>query len=106
MLRCVLDSSGQIEVLELFAEKHKEYVPRSRLVEKAAESPDMRQSPNNSKATGKKAAQQRKQQTLDQGPTIPLPATQITDFGITRESFQFLEVSLPHDANKFKISFD
>ena len=94
-LRVQFDQFGKIDVLEVLTTQHEEYVPRAQLLRAATESPEMKHSPNQSKASGKKAAQQRQKQAQiarEQTPVAAIPNTTITDQGVTRSVQQFLEV--------------
>jgi hypothetical protein len=93
-LRAQFDQNEKIDILDLVTTEHNEYVPRQSLVQAAAASPDIKQSPNQSKAAGKRAQQRQKlQQMQDQPPQIPVPETAIHEFGVTPPTFHFLEVS-------------
>lgn len=97
-LRAQFDQTGRIDLLDLVTNEHSEYVPRQGLLQAAAESPDNKQSPNASKAAGKRGSQQRqKQQTQpiqDQNPLVaPVPGSMVNDSGTTKPVWQFLEVS-------------
>lgn len=100
-LRVQFDQIGKIDVLEILTTSHEEFVPRAQLLRAATESPEMKHSPNQSKATGKKAAQQRQKQaqTLqEQGPVAAVPNSIINDQGVTPSVQQFLEVRILHCA--------
>lgn len=74
--------------------EHSEYVPRQQLL-RAAESSDIKQSPNTSKASGKRAQQQRQKQqhAQDQPAPKPVPSSMVTDYGMTEGIGLTLEVS-------------
>ncbi|KAL8946054.1 MAG: hypothetical protein Q9222_007497, partial [Ikaeria aurantiellina] len=93
-LKVQFDAMSKIEVLEILTTSHDEYVPRAQLLRSATESPEMKHSPNQSKATGKKANQQRQKQAQaaqDQTPVAAIPNTTINDQGVTPSVQQFLE---------------
>ena len=95
-LRVQFDQFGKIDVLEILTQHHEEYVPRAQLLRAAAESPEMKHSPNQSKASGKKGAQQRQkaaQAAQEQVPVAAVPHSIINDQGVTPSVQQFLEVS-------------
>ena len=75
---------------------HYELLPRAQLLELAQGSPDMKQSPNASKSSSKKGAQQRQKQiqARDQPPQTPVPDSAVNEYGTTRAVVQFLEVRL------------
>lgn len=99
-LRVQFDQIGKIDVLEILTTSHEEFVPRAQLLRAATESPEMKHSPNQSKATGKKAAQQRQKQAQtaqEQGPVVAVaavPSSIINDQGVTPSVQQFLEVRI------------
>lgn len=94
-LRAQFDQNDRIDILDLVTTEHNEYVPRARL-QAAVESPDHKQSPSASKATGKRASQQRgKQQLLvpqEQAPQIVAPNSMVNAYGVTDAVSRFLEV--------------
>ena len=97
-LRAQFDTSSKIDLLEMTTTEHVEYLPRSQLVQAAAEASDIKQSPNASKSQGKRGSQQRQQKqpsqtSQDQIPQVPIPESIVTEYGTTKEIFQFLEVS-------------
>lgn len=95
-LKVQFDHFEKIDVLEILTTSHDEFVPRAQLLRAATESPEMKHSPNQSKASGKKAAQQRQKQAQaaqDQTRVAAIPSTTITDHGVTPPIQQFLEVS-------------
>ncbi|KAL8809648.1 MAG: hypothetical protein Q9200_003233 [Gallowayella weberi] len=95
-LRVQFDHQGKIDVLEILTTSHKEYVPREQLLRAATESPEMKHSPNQSKAAGKKGAQQRQKQPQtapEQGPVAAVPQSIINVSGVTPAVQQFLEVA-------------
>ncbi|KAL8931340.1 MAG: hypothetical protein Q9211_007037 [Gyalolechia sp. 1 TL-2023] len=95
-LRVQFDQSGKIDVLEILTTSHEEFVSRAQLLRAATESAEMKQSPNQSKASGKKAAQQRQKQAQamhEQVPVAAVPNTTINDQGVTPSVQQFLEVA-------------
>lgn len=82
-------------MLEILTNSHEEFVPRAQLLRAATESPEMKHSPNQSKTTGKKAAQQRQKQAQaaqDQPRVAAVPSSTINDQGVTPAVGQFLEV--------------
>lgn len=93
-LRAQFDQFGKIEMLELLPTDHDELVPRGQLVQMAQGSPETKQSPNATKGTGKKGAQQRQKQiqARDQPPRIPVPDSMVDEWGTTRAVSQILEV--------------
>lgn len=91
-LRAQFDQQGKLDVLDIAALEHNEYIPRAGLVQTAAESPEIKQSPNMSKAAGKRRKAQQ-QPPDDQPPQIPIPKSAVTDMGVTNAIQQFLEVS-------------
>lgn len=92
-LRAQFDQQTKIDILDLITTEHSEYIPRTTLVQAAAESPEIKQSPNTSKATGKRAQQRQKQQQLEnQPPQVSVPETAFHDSGTTPAVWQFLEV--------------
>ena len=94
-LSAQFDQHGKMDVLEIVATEHNEYIPRAGLVQTAAESPELKQSPNMSKAASKRQSKQKQQQPpQDQPPQIPIPESAVTDLGITQAIQQFLEVSV------------
>ncbi|KAL8882900.1 MAG: hypothetical protein Q9198_000173 [Flavoplaca austrocitrina] len=95
-LRVQFNQIDKIDVLEILTTSHEEFVPRAQLLRAATESPEMKHSPNQSKATGKKAAQQRQKQAhtaQEQGPKAAVPSSIINDQGVTPSVQQFLEVA-------------
>lgn len=103
-LRAQFDSEQKLDILDITTSEHNEYVPRQALLHTAAESPDIKQSPNQSKAAGKRAQQRQKQQQMqDQPPQIPVPESAVTNYGVTAAVQHFLEVS-PLLRNKRKSS--
>ncbi|KAL9034903.1 MAG: hypothetical protein Q9180_005153 [Flavoplaca navasiana] len=95
-LRVQFNQIDKIDVLEILTTSHEEFVPRAQLLRAATESPEMKHSPNQSKATGKKAAQQRQKQAQtaqEQGPVAAVPSSIINDQGVTPSVQQFLEVA-------------
>ena len=94
-LRVQFNQIDKIDVLEILTTSHEEFVPRAQLLRAATESPEMKHSPNLTKATGKKAAQQRQKQAQtaqEQGPVAAVPNSIINDQGVTPSVQQFLEV--------------
>ncbi|KAL8654694.1 MAG: hypothetical protein Q9226_003336 [Calogaya cf. arnoldii] len=90
------DQFGKIDVLEILTTHHEEFVPRAQLLRTATESSEMKHSPNQSKAIGKKAAQQRQKQAQtaqEQGPVAAVPSSIINGQGVTPSVQQFLEVA-------------
>ncbi|KAL9591635.1 MAG: hypothetical protein Q9179_007525 [Wetmoreana sp. 5 TL-2023] len=95
-LRVQFDQMGKIDKLEILTTFHEEFVPRAQLLRTATESPEMKHSPNQTKASGKKASQQRQkaaQATHEQGPVAAIPHSTINDGGVTPSVQQFLEVA-------------
>ncbi|KAL8636790.1 MAG: hypothetical protein Q9228_005854 [Teloschistes exilis] len=95
-LRVQFDRVDMIDLLEILTTSHEEFVPRAKLLRTATESPEMKQSPNQSKTTGKKGAQQRQkpaQAMQDLGPFAAIPRSTITDHGVTPSVQKFLEVA-------------
>ena len=96
-LRAQFDQNGRIDVLDLVTTEHNEYVPRAQL-QAAAESPDHKQSPNATKATGKRASQQRGKQQLQvpqgQARQISVPTSMVNSYGVTDAVSRFLEVGI------------
>lgn len=99
-MRAQFDQSGKIDLLDLVTNEHSEYVPRTNLLQTAAASPDIKQSPSQSKAAGKRGSQQRQKQQVqaaqDQTPQVTIPDTMVNDSGTTQAVLQFLEVSIDH----------
>lgn len=96
-LKVHFDQVGKIDVLEILTTSHEEFVPRAQLLRAATESPEMKHSPNQSKTSGKKAAQQRQKQAQaaqDQPRVAAVPNSTINDQGVTPALSQFLEVRL------------
>ena len=97
-LRAQFDQNGRIDILDLVTTEHNEYVPRAQL-QAAVESPDHKQSPNASKATGKRASQQRGKQQLqvpqEQAPQKVVPTSMVNIYGVTAAVWRFLEVTTP-----------
>lgn len=94
-LKVQFDSYGKIDVLEILTTSHDEFVPRAQLLRTATESPEMKHSPSQNKASGKKAAQQRQKQAQaiqEQVPVAVVPSSTINDQGVTPSVQQFLEV--------------
>lgn len=84
-----------MDILDLTTTEHNEYIPRARLVQAAADSPEIKQSPNTSKAAGKRAQQRAKQQQQENlQPQIPVPGPAFHDSGTTHAIWGFLEVSI------------
>lgn len=92
--------AGRIDLLDLVTTEHNEYVPRADLLQTAAASPDIKQSPSQSKAVGKRGSQQRQKQQVqaaqDQSHQVPIPDSMVNDCGTTKAVWQFLEVSIYH----------
>ena len=84
-----------MDSLDLVTTRHEEYIPREVLVQTAAESPDIKQSPNTSKSGSKRARGKQPQQVQDQPRQAPIPERMVTDYGVTATIQQFLEVSCP-----------
>ena len=86
-----------MDALDLVTTRHDEYIPREVLIQTAAESPDIKQSPNISKSGSKRARGKQPQQVQDQPRQVSIPDRMVTDYGVTAAIQQFLEVScLPH----------
>ncbi|KAL8708531.1 MAG: hypothetical protein Q9220_006584 [cf. Caloplaca sp. 1 TL-2023] len=95
-LKVQFDAMSKIEVLEILTTSHEEFVPRAQLLRSATESPEMKHSPNQSKATGKKGNQQRQKQAQaaqDHTPVAAIPHSTINDQGVTPSVQQFLEIA-------------
>ncbi|KAL9067619.1 MAG: hypothetical protein Q9161_006808, partial [Pseudevernia consocians] len=92
-LRCQFDQNWRIDLLELTTVEHSEYVPRQELLRSAAESPDIKQSPNISKSSGKRAQQQRQKQqhAQDQPAPKPVPSSMVLEYGMTKGAQTYLE---------------
>lgn len=92
------DPQGKIDILDLATNEHNELVPRTKLVQSAQGSPDMKQSPNATK-NAKRASQQRQKQQLqipqDQSPQTSVPKSLLTDLGTTADVSRVLEVENP-----------
>ena len=73
-------------------QSHNEYIHRAGLVQTAAKSPEIKQSPNVSKAR-RQTRKAQQQPPDDQPPQIPIPKSAVTDMGVTNAIQQFLEVS-------------
>lgn len=85
-----------MDILDLVTIEHNEYVPRFTLLQTAAESPEIKQSPNASKSAGKRAqARQKQLQQENQPPQIPVPEAAFNDWGTKLQIWEFLEVGLP-----------
>ena len=82
-----------MDALDLVTTRHEEYIPREILVQTAAESPDIKQSPNISKSGSKRARGKQPQQVQDQPRQASIPDRMVTDYGVTGVVQQFLEVS-------------
>ena len=96
-LRVQFDQPGKIDILEILTTSHEEFLPRAQLLQAAADPPELKQSPNISKTSSKKAAQQRQKQAqaaLEQSRMIPVPNSTVNDQGVTPSVQQFLEVRL------------
>ena len=95
-LKAHFDGQNKLDVLDLTAINHSEFVPRSGLLQATAASSDIKQSPNTSKAQGKRGSQQRQKQQAqappDQSPKVAVPESLVNDLGTTKAVFQFLEV--------------
>lgn len=96
-LRAQFDQSGKIDLLDLVTNEHSEYVPRTNLLQTAAASPDIKQSPSQSKAAGKRGSQQRQKQQVqaaqDQTPQVTIPDSMVNDSGTTQAVLHFLEIA-------------
>ena len=79
-------------MLELVTSEHNEYVPLEAL-KSVARSPEVKQSPNQSKAAGKRQQRQKIPPPEDQISQTPLPNSAVTEFGVTKNIQHFLEVS-------------
>ncbi len=85
-----------MDVLEFVTNEHNEYIPRTTLVQAAAESPEIKHSPNVSKTAGKRAQQRQKQQQQENlQPQIPVPESAFHECGTTPAVWIFLEVIVP-----------
>ena len=97
-LRAIFDQNGKIDVLDLVAKEHHEYVPRAQL-SSILDFPEQKHPPNASKTTGKRNAQQRQRQQLEipheQSLQLSIPKSPINSFGVTSAVLQFLEVCPP-----------
>ena len=82
-----------MDALDLVTTRHEEYIPREALIQTAAESPDIKQSPNFSKSGSKRGRGKQPQQVQDQPRQAPIPERMVTDYGVTAVIQQFLEVS-------------
>lgn len=93
-LKAQFDASQRLDVLDWVTTEHNEYIPRAQLLQAAAESPELKQSPTMSKATSKRAQQRQKQQLAekDQPPQAPIPKSIVNEWGTTPAVSQFLEV--------------
>lgn len=89
-----------MNILDLVTNKHNEYIPRGSLMQTAAESPEIKQSPSISKNGGKRGIHQRQkmqaQTAQDPNRQAPPPESMVNDYGITKDVWQFLEVSAHH----------
>lgn len=94
-LSAQFNAQGQIDILDLTTSEHNEYVPRTKLIQSAQGSPEMKQSPNTSK-NAKRAAQQRQKQQLQipQEPQTPVPESLVGEMGTTAAVARMLEVRL------------
>lgn len=82
-----------MDILDLVTTEHNEYIPRSNLLQAAAESPDIKQSPSTSKTSSKKAQQRQKQQAQEnQPPQVKVPRSEFHEYGTTQAILHFLEV--------------
>ena len=82
-----------MDILDLITKSHNEYIPRTTLIHMAAESPDIKQSPNTSKGGTKRAQQKQKQQQQENlPPQVSVPNSAFHDSGTTETVWQFLEV--------------
>ena len=92
-LRAQFDINCKMDILDLSTNEHNEYIPRSSLIQAAAESPEIKLSPSASKSGNKKNAKAQKQQPPDnQPPQVKIPGSVFHDFGTTPGVWQFLEV--------------
>lgn len=92
-LRAVFNQDQKMDILDLTTHEHKEYIPRAMLVQTAAESPEIKQSPNASKGSSKRAQQKQKQQQQEnQPPQVPIPESAFHECGTTSVIWNFLEV--------------
>lgn len=92
-LRVQFNQHGKIEVMDYaIAEPHTEYVPRSKLLA-PLDSPEQKPSPNASKGSGKRAAQQRMHQKApEQSAQAGPPRSPIESWGVTKAVFSIIEV--------------
>ncbi len=82
-----------MDALDLVTTRHDEYIRHDVLVQTAAESPDIKQSPNISKSGSKRARGKQPQQVQDQPRQVSIPDRMVTDYGVTSAIQEFLEVS-------------
>lgn len=74
--------------------EHSEYVPRRQLLQMVSESPEIKQSPNVSKAAGKRQQRQKPLQVPDeQRPQISVPKSSVNEWGLPAQVLALLEVS-------------
>lgn len=92
-LRAHFDQNSKMDAMDFVTNRHEEYISREVLVQSAAESPDIKQSPNISKSGSKRARGKQPQQVQDQPRQVPIPDRVVTDYGVTVAIQQFLEVS-------------
>ena len=92
-LRAHFDQNSKMDAMDFVTNRHEEYIPREVLVQTAAESPDIKQSPNISKSGSKRARGKQAQQVQDQPRQVSIPERVVTDYGVTFAIQQFLEVS-------------
>ena len=94
-LSAQFDPQGKIDILDLATNEHSELVPRTKLIQSAEGSPELKQSPNVSKNA--KRAQQRAKQQLqipqDQSRQASIPDSMVTDWGTTTSVSGLLEVN-------------
>ena len=94
-LRAKFDASHALELLEWVTTQFSEFIPLDQLQKSIAQSPEVKQSPTMSKATGKRAQQQRQKEqeaAKNQPPQVPLPTSLVSDVGLTPAVMQCLEV--------------
>lgn len=74
--------------------EHNEYIPRRQLLQIASESPEIKHSPNASKAAGKRQQRQKPPQVPDEkGPLINVPKSSVGEYGVPSQVQFLLEVS-------------
>ncbi len=85
-----------MDILDLVTHEQNEFIPRNTLVQAAAESPEIKQSPNTSKSNNRKVQnrqkQQQQQQQENQPRQVKIPESAFHEMGTTAAIWQFLEV--------------